>query len=523
MAEVAQFHEPKRAGTALTAGPGYKAACFLIARLHHRWNNLLRNSHNWLAAIIVTFSLQISLILTHSPWLDEIQAVQLAVEAPDLPTLLQWLRYEGHPPLFYLLLRSLAYFTEPLRTLPLLALMLAVGTQSCILFRSPFTRAERILISTTTFFLFDFLTLSRSLNLGVFLVVLAVSLRRSPWSWLAIILLPMCDFLFGVLSVALVLLKIRDRDISWPGITLWLASGLLATYLVIPPADMLPAMVNKGIAVDVILYFLGLGTLAIPFQGGSLVTWNLPAIPLAIISWIPFLLLCWSSTRRDKLHRILLLSFVLLTFVFSIFVYALAIRHLMLIALLLIVLAWKQREVGVAPQVGFRLWLMISSLCGLATAAINFAMPFNTSARAAAAIERRGLAKSHWMVWPDNRAQGVSAYSGMDFERTERHCMQSAIRWNYRSTLITRARMLRYLSREVKRHGRFYLLSDVLLTGFPVNLLRPIQTISAGYDGQDFHLYVVGPLSSERPVNLPPCIPDRRPFSKLWASGLIQK
>lgn len=484
-------------------------------RIHDLVNAPLQDRRYWFLAVAAILALQIALILKHEPWLDEIQALQLAVEAPDLATLLAWLRYEGHPPLFYVLVRSLAHLVEPLAVLPVLAALLAALTQTALLFRSPFTRAEKVFIASSTFFLFDFLTLSRSLALGVTCVVLAMAFKRSRWSWLAIAALPMCDFLFGVLSFALVALRIKANDRFWPGLLLWLASGMLATYFVLPPADMLPALETINPWYGTILYLLGIGTLALPFQGGVLVQWNIPALPLAILTWIPFLALCLSVTRSNPLHRWLLLAFVTFTFLFSLFVYPLAIRHLMLIALLIVVLTWEARESGEAARQGLRVWLLVAACCGMATAAINLMKPFDTAEQAAAAINRMGLAKSHWMVWPDSRAQVVAAYLGIDFERTERHCMQSAIRWNFRTKLITLPMLYRYLAAEVGRHGRFYLLSDRRLKDYPRDLVEPIKSVPAGYDGQEYHLYTIGPRAPAQPVDLPPCIPGRRPLAKL--------
>lgn len=480
-----------------------------------RVDRLLARPGAWALAVAAVLALQGLLIATHRPWLDEIQALQLAVEAPDLPTLFAWLRYEGHPPLFYLLLRGLAHVVDPLTALPLLAAVLAAITQCCILFASPFARAERVLIALSEFVLFDFLTISRSMTLGVALLVLALALWRSRWVWAAIALLPMCDFLFGVLSGILVVLKVRERAIFWPGAAAWVAVGLAAAWSVRPAPDMVPALVPHGFFVGLLSYLSALGTLALPFQGGLLPTWNAPVFPLAGILWVPFVILCWTATRRDRLHRALMFGFIGLTLVFSLAIYPLAIRHLMLIALLLIALTWLGRKCGAAARPGFRLWLSVAALCGVATGGIALAVPFNSAPEAAAEIERLGLADSHWMAWPESPAQVIAALSGIDFERTERHCMQSGIRWNHRTALTSARRLERYLAAEVARHGRFHLLTDRAIVGFPPSLVRPLASIPAGYDGQAYYLYTVGPGAAERDVDLPPCMAGRRPFARL--------
>jgi hypothetical protein len=483
--------------------------------LVERCDRRLESPIAWNVAVIALLGLQAALILTHRPWLDEYQAVQIAVEAPDLATLLDWLRYEGHPPLWYLLLRGLAHTMPPLETLPIAALVFAAIAQGCILASSPFTRAERLLIGASEFVLFDFLTLSRSLAMGVAVMLLTMAIWRRRAAWLAIALLPFCDFLFGVLSGVLVLLRWRERRLFWPGVALWLACGAAATWSVLPAADAQPALLLKGFPLDTLIWLSHVGTVALPFQGGIHPEWNQGPFPLQGLVWAPFLWFAWVETRSDKFGRLLLFGFIALTYLFSVAVYPLAIRHLMLIALLLVVLTWRRREAGEAPGAAFRLWLTIVAVCGLVTAALNFVWPFDTAREAAREIDRLGLADEHWMVFPDSRGQGITALTGIEFERPQLECMQSFIRWNFQPTLLKPGPMTAYLTQEVRRHGGFYLLTEFPMTAVPTNVLMLVGHVDAGYDGQAFYFYRVGPNAPKRPVNLPPCVPGRRPFDRL--------
>jgi len=151
------------------------------------------------------------------------------------------------------------------------------------------------------------------------------------------------------------------------------------------------------------------------------------------------------------------------------------------------------------------------TLCGLVIAAINFAKPFDTAHLAAQAIEQRGLQGKHWLVFPDSRAQGVSALTGIEFERTEAGCMQQFIRWNHRSLLKTRVQFERYVRGALAERGQFYLLSD-FDTKLPRDLARPIARIPAGYNGQAFYMTQIGPDQPERKVTLPRCVPNLRPL-----------
>lgn len=479
---------------------------------------LTRDRTWWMAAAAI-LALQFALIFKHEPWLDEWQALQLALQMPTIPDLLHNLRYEGHPPLWYLILRGIGTFADPYWVLPIAAAGFAALAQGLVLFKSPFTRAERWLIASGCFMLFEFLTLSRSMTMGVALLVAAMALWRSRWIWLVIVLLPMCDFLFGVLSGVLMLLQCRDRGAWWPGIGAWLASGALAAWTVRPAPDLLPALELLGFHLDFGAWLNRIGLLLVPLQWESQgPEWNtLPPFPFGGIFGVGFLYFAWRQTGGDRFHRLLLGGFVALTFVFSVAVYPLQARHLMLIALLLILFAWRRAADGQAASPGFRIWLLVGTVCGLFVAALNLARPFDTAADAARTIARLGLAGKHWVVHPDSRAQGVSALTGIEFERVEQRCMQSFVRWNFNTTLLTRQRVTRYFADEVASRGRFYVLSDLYLDIDPA-ILKPIAHIPAGYNGQHYFLFVAGPDRPDAKPSLPRCVPEQRPLSaaRIW-------
>lgn len=107
------------------------------------WNRRFERADAWLAApsrwwplVLGVLALQVALILAHRPWVDEWQALEIAVQSPSLANLFHNIRYEGHPPLWYLLLRALAApLPDPAWALPLAALVLALPIQAIILGR----------------------------------------------------------------------------------------------------------------------------------------------------------------------------------------------------------------------------------------------------------------------------------------------------------------------------------------------------------------------------------------------------
>ncbi len=481
-----------------------------------RADRALRGRTSWGVVVCAVLAFQALLIIYHQPWLDEVQAAQIAIEAPSVATMLAWLAYEGHPPAWYLLLRGLGHWVEPLWTLKVAALLCAAAAQSAILFASPFTRAERILLATSQFVLFEYMTVSRSLTLGAAAMIVAVALWRRRSSWLAIALLPMCDFLFGVISLAFVALKARERAL-WPaGVALWAASGLAAAWTVRPAPDVVPAEAARALLTDSLHWLTTMGTLFVPWQGPLLPQWNEPPfVLLAPVGATLFLALAWQRTAHDRWHRSIVIGLTALTALIGVFVYRLFARHLMLIALTFILLVWRDRDRGHAPAPAFRLWLLAASACGLATGAMALAWPFDRSAEAGRWIVANGLAGKHWVTYPMGRSPAVTAASGIEFERTEDRCRQSFVRWDTRTRLETARALTDYFREEARLHGRGYLLSEKDLAAVPDDVLRPLGAIPRGYGGPPAYFYLIGPGQPERRVSVPPCVPGRRPFARL--------
>ena len=460
----------------------------------------------WIVAVTGVLALQIVLTACHRPWLDELQALQLSVQSSDIAKLLLNLRYEGHPPLWYLILRSLApLFNDPVWALPVAALIFAIPAQLLILFAAPFTRTERILLSLSEFILFEFLTLSRSLTMGVALMIgIAALWQRRRSVWMLIALLPMCDFLFGVVSLVFVTLRWRERRFYWPGALLWVGISLLAAWSVRPMPDISSALLPRGPLHDLVFWTANISTLGLPLHWNTgRLQWNSPAPPgIGGFALLGFFAMAWAELRSKTDYALAFGGFILFTMVFSMAAYQLSVRHLEVAAALLIALVWCKTvplpagpfaDAAAPRTVWWRVWLLMASLCGLLTAGINLVEPFDRTPEAAALINKLGLHDKVWVSFPHSAGQGMAALNGMVFERLGEHCSEDFIRWNAPDdkrvndikALNTR------LAQKVAQDGRFYLLSWMKLRENPP-LLRRIAVVEHGYDGQDFALFVVG-------------------------------
>ena len=472
------------------------------------------NPVSWGLMIAAAAALQVTLIATHTYFIDEWQALQIAVQSPDMAMLLENLTYEGHPLLWYLFLRALAALFGPYAALPLASLICGLATQYLVLFKSPFPRWARLMIVLSAFLLFEYSTISRCYALGVMLMFLTVALwENRRWVWLPIVLLPQTDFLFGVFSVMFAFMCWRDGN-RWPaGVLLWLASGLFATWTVLPPDDIQTAYAPAQFGLDGIIVWLGrISSMLLPYQGISGPRWDDPLpIPFAMTMWLPFLVIVWDQTRGRALDRVMMASFLALLLLFILFIAPLMNRHTMLGAVLFMVLVWRARDQGHFLSAGFKVWLIAIAVCGLAAAGIVLSRPFDTAPQAARQVRELGLADQHWTTYPTQHAQSISALTGIQFERLGSDCMQDFIRWNERLGLNSPEEITAWLIPHAERHGTFYHLSSMSLPTGPV--VQELTRIGAGYDGKRYYLYRIGDGTRMYDRELPRCVPGMNPLT----------
>jgi hypothetical protein len=487
----------------------------LPARAARAWaafESALARDSVWIGAIAFAATLQVSLIVTHIPWLDELQALLIAWQSPDLSALLENLRYEGHPPLWYLLLRGVARVLPFEWVLSALSIAMALAIQALILAKAPFARSERLLLVLSEFALIEFGTISRSLALGALMVVAAASFWRSRLAWLAIALLPMCDFLFGVLSILLLAVRFRDRLVWLPGLAAWGALSALAAWTVIPASDVVPAEYHMTPVIEVTDFVQRIGALALPFQTflGRLAWDGYPAGGTGGIFATVFLCWLWQRTAPDRLQRTLMFGYIGFCFLFSVLVYPLHLRHLTTIALLLIILTWITRPAEGRELIRWRIWLVSAAFCGLLTALIMLIRPFDAAPQATALIGKLADGRRPWLSFPANRAPALFASSGIAFVQPEQGCTHSFTRWNHESAIRNGRDLYRAMPGWAERYGQSFLVLERLPRGIPTSLFRPLAPRLRGYDGQGYVIGILGPDLPVKPRAYPPCVPGMR-------------
>jgi hypothetical protein len=178
----------------------------------------------------------------HELWGDEIHSWNIVKASPTLGALFSNIRYEGHPPVWYLILWPLSKFTHRAVFIQLIQFCIAGISMGVVLYRSPFPWAARLLIPFGYLFFFEYAGLSRNYAIGVLLawgicMVLNDHRFRGGWYYLLLLLLSNTHLLGLLLAAsfqAYLLLRVRFR---WTHIVLGFLVLLPAVYFILPPPD----------------------------------------------------------------------------------------------------------------------------------------------------------------------------------------------------------------------------------------------------------------------------------------------
>lgn len=154
---------------------------------------LKNQKYGWFpeATVFVLFLVLFGIISAyHEPWYDEAEAWQIA-RCANLHDILFYLpHYEGHPPLWHLLLAIPAKLGVPYEWgLKTTAGIFTVASVGLILFRSPFPRIVRVLLPFNYFVFYQYGVVSRPYGMMLFAFLLAAMAfkgkEQHPWRFVA--------------------------------------------------------------------------------------------------------------------------------------------------------------------------------------------------------------------------------------------------------------------------------------------------------------------------------------------------
>ncbi len=198
-------------------------------------------------AVFVAYLLLLAFSINHHElWGDELHSWNIAKGSGSISDLLANTRYEGHPPLWYVLMWSLSRFTHQLGYLQCLQFLLISATVYLVIFRSSLPVMVRWLLPFGYFFLYEYGTLSRNYALGV-LLAFSICLwwqkqRKGTAGYYFLLFLLSNTHLLGLLlaaSLHLYFLLCYPRKNTKP-LLLHLLGGLVllpAAWCIFPPGD----------------------------------------------------------------------------------------------------------------------------------------------------------------------------------------------------------------------------------------------------------------------------------------------
>lgn len=154
-------------------------------------------------ALLFYAAAHLGMAVVHEPFFDEAEAWQIARSVTLKTLLLETTHYEGHPPLWHLILMPLAKAGAPYElSLTLVSLAFMGAAVFLILWYAPFPRLVRLLLPFTYFYFYQYGVISRVYCvMTLAFVLLAMAYRRrneKPGRYVAVLILLCVTLAYGV-------------------------------------------------------------------------------------------------------------------------------------------------------------------------------------------------------------------------------------------------------------------------------------------------------------------------------------
>lgn len=156
--------------------------------------------------IVYILFLALSAIISHShePWLDEAQAWMIARDASFKDMMFLIPHYEGHPPLWTLILSIPAKLGAPYElSLHMIMFFISGLTAYLIMFKAPFCPIARLMLPFTYYFFYQYGIVARPyglMNLAIVLAAVCYSYRNSrPFRYVLCLMLLCSTSAYGII------------------------------------------------------------------------------------------------------------------------------------------------------------------------------------------------------------------------------------------------------------------------------------------------------------------------------------
>lgn len=187
----------------------------------------------------------------HEVWGDEFHSWNIVKASPSPGLLFHNIRYEGHPPLWYLILWPLTRITHRLVYMQVIQFLVAGASVVLILYRSPLPRWLRLLAPFGYFLFYEYAVFSRNYAIGVLLalcicMVLEARRFRPVLYYLLLLLLSNTHLLGLLLAGSFHVYFLTQRRRLLPHVFGFLVL-LPAVHFILPPGD---SQMNTGFWLD---------------------------------------------------------------------------------------------------------------------------------------------------------------------------------------------------------------------------------------------------------------------------------
>lgn len=271
------------------------------------------------ACISILFFFQTFYLSSHHFWRDEAQAWLISSSAQNFPDLLEKLRYEGHPPLWYLLIIASNYFFDSLQVLKVIQFITNLWFCILLFTDKKLSTFHIIAIGLSFYILLGYSTVSRPYMLGVCLMYQSVRFyeRSKPGFGAILLMLAVASHvLFVPVAIGLFffyLNKIRSVKTTKFrfGLVAVFTSNLILNYQIIRPKHDSSFQFRTSVGIDTVPELLRnfIDNIFFPM---TLISQG----QLLALSLLAGLFLAAISLYLLNVHRLLFLGFLFMLFLY---------------------------------------------------------------------------------------------------------------------------------------------------------------------------------------------------------------
>lgn len=311
----------------------------------------------------VWFVIVLTTVWHHEFWRDEVRALSIAIASPSIWRLPEFLKNEGHPVVWYVLLRIGYQALRSYSVLPALSMLVAGAAVMIFLLRSPFSLGLKFLFVFSILPLYEYSVMARNYGISMLLMfgfAAAYPHRRRHPFVLAALLALLANTNVHSLLVAGVLtalwlwdeavvdrqsLSTRQMTLLCLAAALTIAATLFAVTTVLPDKRTIVTSTFhasnylKPIVLTLIKPWKTM-ELLLPMPASSLFQW-----PGRLLQTLLIGALVLGLTVRIRLAYGLLIAFLMFGFVFNV-VYRAELRHQGILLIFALVLFWLNAEQG---------------------------------------------------------------------------------------------------------------------------------------------------------------------------------